>query len=126
MKARDKSASQNETQPSTEASATTNPPTLPGQATDPTPTDGQTRVNSRSVILSWIAGIDAASHDVYLGTNYHLVLAANNSSNEFVGNQVQTTYDPSTLERDTTYYWRIDEVNDAGTTVGEVWFFTTK
>ncbi|MHC4463401.1 MAG: alkaline phosphatase [Planctomycetota bacterium] len=126
VKARDKSADQNETQPSTEASAITDPPTAPGQATDPTPSDEQTRVNNRSVILSWIAGADAVSHDVYLGTDYHNVLTADKFYSEFVGNQTETTYDPPTLERKTTYYWRIDEVNAVGTTTGVVWSFTTK
>jgi hypothetical protein len=126
VKARDKSASQNETQSSTEASATTDPPSAPGEATNPTPTDGQTRVNNRSVILSWIAGADADSHDVYLGTDYHLVLTADQGYDEFLGNQTQTTYDPPTLEKKTTYYWRIDEVNSYGTTVGVVWSFTTR
>ncbi|MHC4083807.1 MAG: alkaline phosphatase [Planctomycetota bacterium] len=126
VKARDKSTNQNETQPSTEASATTDPPSAPGEATDPTPTDGQTRVNNRSVILSWIAGTDAVSHDVYLGTDYHLVLTADQGYEEFLGNQTQTTYDPPTLEKKTTYYWRIDEVNSYGTTAGVVWSFTTR
>jgi alkaline phosphatase len=126
VKARDKSTNQNETQPSDPNSATTDPPSAPEQATDPTPTDGQTRVNNRSVILSWIAGTDADSHDVYLGTDYHLVLTADQGYFEFVGNQTQTTYDPPTLEKKTTYYWRIDEVNSYGTTTGLVWSFTTR
>ena len=29
------------------------------------------------------------------------------------------------MSRDTTYYWRIDEVNNVGTTTGTVWSFTT-
>ncbi|MHC4654164.1 MAG: hypothetical protein ACYS91_03990 [Planctomycetota bacterium] len=126
VKARDKSTNQNETQPSTEASATTDPPSAPGQATDPSPPDGQTRINNRSVVLSWIAGIDAVSHDVYLGTDYHLVLTADHDYSEFVGNQTQTTYDPPILEKKTTYYWRIDEVNSYGTTTGVVWSFNTR
>jgi hypothetical protein len=78
------------------------------------------------VILSWIAGIDTTSHDVYLGTEYHLVLTADQGYSEFVGNQTQTAYDPPTLEKKTTYYWRIDEVNSYGTTTGVVWSFTTR
>ncbi|MEN6336690.1 MAG: hypothetical protein ABFE01_20745, partial [Phycisphaerales bacterium] len=33
--------------------------------------------------------------------------------------------DTGTLEANTTYYWRIDEVNDASTWTGSVWSFTT-
>ena len=29
------------------------------------------------------------------------------------------------MANDTTYYWRIDELNAAGTTTGNVWSFTT-
>jgi hypothetical protein len=126
VKARDKSTSQNETGPSDANSATTLQLSEPGQATDPTPSDNQTDVNRKTVVLSWLAGGDAVSHDVYLGTDYHRVLSANPSSDEFVGNQAETTYKPSDLSRKTTYYWRIDEVNAAGTTAGVVWSFTTK
>jgi hypothetical protein len=41
-----------------------------------------------------------------------------------LGNQSGTTYNPGTLTGDTTYYWRIDEVNGYGTTTGAVWSFT--
>ncbi|MBI4834482.1 MAG: hypothetical protein HY811_06665 [Planctomycetes bacterium] len=32
----------------------------------------------------------------------------------------------SSLSPNTTYYWRIDPFNDAGTTEGDVWWFTTQ
>lgn len=110
--------STNESGNSNEASATTDVLSLPGQATEPTPSEGQIRVNRNTVILSWQAGADATSHDVYFGTS---------TSPAFVQNQTGTTYDPpAALLRKTTYYWRIDEVNTAGTTTGDVWSFTTK
>ncbi len=117
VKARDKSAGQYETAESTEASATTGAPNL--KATEPTPSDGQTRVNRNTVILSWLAGAGAVSHDVYLGTSPTL------TTDDFILNQTETTYDPPKLGRKTMYYWRIDEVN-AGTTTGVVWSFTTR
>ena len=80
---------------------------------------------SLSSDLSWTAGANAASHDVYLGTNYNTVLNADNSSPEYNGNQTLTTFDPGSLSQNTTYYWRIDEVNSYGTTPGVVWSFTT-
>jgi hypothetical protein len=43
----------------------------------------------------------------------------------FKGNQVAAKYDPQTLAANTRCYWRIDEVNTAGTTTGVVWRFTT-
>ncbi len=43
----------------------------------------------------------------------------------FKGNQTGTTFDPGTLAAQTTYYWRIDEVNGPETIKGDVWNFTT-
>ena len=40
--------------------------------------------------------------------------------------QQETTYNPGILEPATTYYWRIDAKNIAGTITGDVWSFTTK
>jgi hypothetical protein len=42
------------------------------------------------------------------------------------GNQPGTGFEPGTLNNNTTYYWRIDEVNGIGTTAGTLWSFTTE
>jgi len=91
----------------------------PGQATNPSPSDGATRVPRSGTILSWTAGSGATSHDVYFGTN------PSPGPSEFQGNQPQTTFDPGYLGKLTWYYWRIDEVGDGGTTTGVVWSFKT-
>jgi len=91
-------------------------PSPPGQASNPSPADSATDV-SIGADLSWTAGSDATSHDVYFGTT---------SPGDFQGNQTQTTFEPGTLDYDTTYYWRIDEINAVGTTTGNVWSFTTE
>ena len=39
--------------------------------------------------------------------------------------QMLTTYDPRTLAFGTTYYWRIDEVNNPNIWTGDVWSFET-
>jgi len=47
----------------------------------------------------------------------------------FQGTQSSTTFDPGTMDADTTYYWRIDTVNDSEPSSpwkGEVWSFTTR
>jgi len=119
VKARDKSDNKNENDWSLEASTTTPTSALPGQATYPTPSDGQSDVNRKTVTLNWTAGSGAASHDVYMGTNAELGPA------NFIRNQTSTSYKPSVLRKGITYYWRIDEVNSDGTTTGVVWNFTT-
>jgi len=84
------------------------------KATNPNPADGATEV-STTADLSWTAGADATSHDVYFGTS---------SSPPFIRNQTDTIFDPGEMTMGTTYYWRIDEVSVHGTTTGTVWTFT--
>jgi|GEM_PF-2258812 len=90
---------------------------MPAAAVDPNPADGATDV-ATSPILTWSAGSDAAWHDVYFGAdpeNLPLVSAA----------QSGTDFDPGPLQAGISYYWRVDEGNDAGTTAGVQWRFTT-
>jgi hypothetical protein len=94
-------------------------PQPPGQASNPSPADSAIDV-SIYTDLSWTAGVGAISHDIYFGTD------PTPDSGEFQGNQATTTFDPDTLLYDTTYYWRIDELNSQGTTTGNVWSFTTE
>ncbi|MDG1983415.1 MAG: M12 family metallo-peptidase, partial [Planctomycetota bacterium] len=98
---------------------TSNPP--PGVAGSPTPSNGASGV-AADQDLSWSAGSGATSYDVYLGTNPALGLF----SGDFQGNQTGLSRDVGTLQFDTTYYWRIDSLNGAGTTTGDVWSFTTE
>ncbi|MCK4292440.1 MAG: VWA domain-containing protein [Planctomycetes bacterium] len=84
-------------------------------ASCPNPPDGAVSVRIDPV-LSWTAGADAESHNVYFGT-------ANPPM--FQVNQTAMTFAPGPLSGYTTYYWRIDEVSSAGTiTAGPVWTFT--
>ncbi len=85
------------------------------KATNPNPANGSTSVDINAN-LSWTAGAEASSHDVYFGTN--------SASPTFMGNQTATTYDPGTMANGTTYYWRIDEVG-AQTLTGDLWNFAT-
>jgi len=90
-------------------------PALPGKATSPSPANTATNV-SLTADLSWTAGSGATSHIVYFGTI---------SPGTLQGEQGGTTFDTGTMNTNTTYYWRIDEKNAAGTTTGVVWSFTT-
>jgi glucuronoarabinoxylan endo-1,4-beta-xylanase len=84
------------------------------------------------VILAWKKSAYAEKHDVYLGTDFNDVNDANRSNQLGVlvsQNHSTTTYNPpGFLELNTTYYWRVDEVNAAPDYTifkGEVWSFTT-
>jgi len=80
-----------------------------------------------------MAGAFATSHDVYMGGNFDDV--NDGIGDTFRGNQASTFYVagfpgfafPNGLVPGTTYYWRIDEVNDANPNSpwkGPVWNFT--
>ena len=93
----------------------------------PNPPNGAVDVRQTS-ILSWSPGEAAASHDVYFGTDADAVKNADTTSPEYKGsrNLDSESYDPGKLEWNTTYYWRIDEVEDGGTIQkGNLWSFTT-
>jgi len=99
-------------------------------AFSPDPPDGTTDV-IRSPTLSWRGGERAVQHDVYLGEDENTVANATSGSlGTYRGRQPteMTTYDPGILDWGTTYYWRVDEVNEAdpnGPWEGSVWSFTT-
>ncbi|MBW7990593.1 MAG: LamG domain-containing protein, partial [Planctomycetes bacterium] len=102
------------------------------QASGPTPKDGALHADTW-VNLAWRAGDFAVSHDVYIGDNFDDVDAGAEST--FIGNQAGTFVVvgfpgfafPDGLVPGTTYYWRIDEVNDAETNSpwkGDIWSFS--
>ena len=92
---------------------------LPGPAVNPVPNDGAADVGLAAG-LAWDAGISADSHDLYFGTASPL------GPGDLQGNQPGTTFDPGPLATDTTYYWRVDEVNAEGSVRGCTWSFTTE
>jgi len=109
------------------------PPDLRGElASSPNPADGAIHVNTWAS-LSWEPGKTAASHDVYFGESFDDV--NDGAEGIFRGNQGLTFFIvgfpgypyPDGLVPGTTYYWRIDEVNDAvpeSPWKGDVWSFT--
>jgi len=98
----------------------------------PKPADGA-MLSDTWVNLSWSPGDFAVSHDVYIGDNFEDV--NNGAEGTFLGNQATTTLTlgfpgfayPDGLVPGTTYYWRIDEVNDTEPNSpwkGKVWSFS--
>jgi len=98
----------------------------------PSPEDGALYEDTW-VNLAWSPGALAVSHDVYLGANFDDV--NNGAEGTFQGNQAGTDFIigfpgfayPDGLVPGTTYYWRIDEVNDAEPNSpwkGDVWSFS--
>lgn len=77
------------------------------------------------VEFSWALGIDAISHDVYLGTDYDDVADAEPNGICHQGRISDPAFTPDTLEAETKYYWRIDEVGQSQIWKGDIWVFTT-
>jgi hypothetical protein len=103
--------------------------TTEGSVSSPNPSDGAEDVSATS-ILTWNAGAIAASHEVYFGTDADAVRNATKASPEYKGPKAlgDESYDPGQLMLGTTYYWRIEEVNDVNPDSpwpGNVWSFTT-
>ena len=95
---------------------------IPVRAREPSPADGAARVGP-DVVLGWRAGRDAATHEVYLGSDREAVL----SGAAHAGSATQAAYDAGALDLARTYYWRIDEVDAAKNPAiaGDLWSFTT-
>ncbi|UCC99363.1 MAG: discoidin domain-containing protein, partial [Phycisphaerales bacterium] len=83
---------------------------IPVSAREPSPDSGATDVDVEAT-LAWRAGREAATHNVYLSTNEQAVIDGNAPVNAVA----DASYSPSPLDLGSTYYWRIDEVNDAET-----------
>ncbi|MBL7143671.1 MAG: LamG domain-containing protein [Phycisphaerae bacterium] len=103
--------------------------TTQGAVGSQNPANGAVDV-TQTPVLTWVPGIFGASHEVYFGTDKDAVKNADASSPEYKGsgNLGSESYDPRLLEWDTTYYWRIDEANNANADspwTGPLWSFTT-
>ncbi|HUT45473.1 MAG TPA: LamG-like jellyroll fold domain-containing protein [Sedimentisphaerales bacterium] len=85
---------------------------------------------TQTPVLEWKPGLKAVSHEVYFGTDQEAVRNATKASPEYKGAKSlgDESYDPGKLAWESTYYWRIDEVNSINPDspwVGSVWSFTT-
>jgi hypothetical protein len=95
----------------------------PTYAGDPQPGLAQTDI-SVEARLQWRPGREAATHQVYFSGEEQAVT----DGKALAATTDKTGFDPGPLDLAKTYYWRIDEVNEAETPSawpGDVWSFTT-
>ncbi len=95
---------------------------IPVFAREPSPDSGTTDV-AVDVTLGFRAGREAAEHNVYISTDEQAVIDGTAPVTTVTENSYSTS-----LDVDSTYYWKINEVNEAETTTtwqGELWNFTT-
>ncbi len=96
---------------------------VPLWARQPAPTQDATDVDL-DVTLNWVAGTRTVEHNVYFGTDIQEVMDGR-SPDAITGD---SCYGPLELERDTRYYWRVDQLAEVETPslwAGEVWSFKT-
>ena len=104
---------------------------IPILAREPNPDSGARDVSIGTidgpidVTLGFRAGREAARHDVYLSSDEQAVI----DGTAPVETMTETSYGPLSLDLGTTYYWRVDEVNEAETPTtwqGDLWNFRTQ
>jgi hypothetical protein len=93
---------------------------VPVKAFGPTPAAGATGV-AIDAVLNWRPGREAVQHQVYLGTDPNALTLAKTVTAHSLG------LGSLGLQYGKTYYWKVDEVNDAASPSswdGDVWNFS--
>jgi hypothetical protein len=96
---------------------------IPVNARNPYPDSEATGVDP-DVVLGWTAGREAVTHDVYVSTDEQAVI----DGTAPVATVAETSHGPLSLDLDTTYYWKVNEVNEAeapSTWESNIWSLTT-
>jgi hypothetical protein len=96
---------------------------IPVSARVPNPDSGATGV-PLDVVLDWAAGREGVTHDVHFGDDRQAVI----DSTTPVATVTESNHGPLDLDLSKTYYWRVDEINEAATPTmwpGALWSFTT-
>jgi hypothetical protein len=94
--------------------------TTEGGVSSPSPAKGAIDV-TQTPVLTWTPGL-GATHEIYFGTDAGVL------EKKASGNLGSESYEPGQLEWNTTYYWRVDEANNANADspwTGPLWSFTT-
>jgi len=92
----------------------------PEKPTTPTPANEATEVDFSGFTLSWVNGGGATSYDVYIGPSGSLVkVSSSQAGTSYVTNIDEVPYNQ-------VIYWRIDAINNNGTTTGDNWNFDAR
>ena len=97
---------------------------IPVSARYPSPEDAATDI-AVGVTVSWRPGREAAVHEVYISADEQAVM----DGTAPVTTVSQASDGPLSLDLGSTYFWRVDEVNNAEVTPvweGKAWSFSTQ
>ena len=88
------------------------------RAIKPQPADRAEGTTLTGLKLSWMPGAHVNEHKVYFGTSIDNMSLLSEVTSDYAG--------LPELERGTTYYWRVDEIQpDGSIATGDVWCFKT-
>jgi len=108
---------------------------IPVVAREPDPASGTTDVpvgmigQPIDLTLSFRAGREAAKHDVYFSTDQQAVIDETISAVNVPADRSYASYGLLSIDLGQSYYWKVNEVNEAetpSTWQGELWDFTTQ
>jgi Concanavalin A-like lectin/glucanases superfamily len=97
---------------------------VPVHAGEPQPADEAADVSVEAA-LSWRAGREATVHEVYLDTDEQAVA----DGTALVDTVTESSYGSAELQFGATYFWKINEVNEAEAIAsweGDLWSFSTE
>jgi hypothetical protein len=98
---------------------------IPARARKPVPASGEADV-ALDAVLSWRAGREAGTHDIYIGTSRQEVAEATEATESISGDSCEIVYVPSSLELGRRYYWRVVEIDpDSKVWESDIWNFST-
>lgn len=95
------------------------PTQAPGAPVDPIPANGEFDVPVE-FCMHWESSFSADHYTLYLGTDNPPTNVIDGLETDHAGYCITNVVD-----FETQYYWRVDSHNNAGTTTGPVWSFTT-
>jgi hypothetical protein len=96
----------------------------PSKPTNPTPANAADDVTLDQATVTWEDGGGATSYNVYYGTESENLSLVSEGQAE-TSFTVTGITNGAPYDYEITRYWRIDAVNDVGTTTGDEWSFTT-
>ncbi|NQV31796.1 MAG: discoidin domain-containing protein [Phycisphaeraceae bacterium] len=98
---------------------------IPVEARTPVPASGSVDVAPDSTV-TWRSGLEAAEHTIYVSTDQNAV--ADGVASSVTTNTNSLDLGSLDLQLGQTYYWRVDEVNEAeamSVSAGSVWSLST-
>ncbi len=108
---------------------------FPEKPTVPVPAHEATGVDFSGKTISWSNGGSAENYDVYFGQNGNLISLGNTNNTSMVITYTTETDENGTIHAyinsteidwNVPFYWRIDAVNESGTTTGDTWWFDAR